>query len=381
MSPIANPTLAAIITFMNEINASGIIQALGFQTILGTPDANIIQGGAGKDFIRGFQSKDRLSGGDNVDVLDGGEGNDILKGEEGNDFLTGDFDIDDNLMVSGNDILDGGNGDDFLVGWLGNDTLIGRAGMDFLFGDIPFLSALIPADSATNDDNLSGGDGNDFLFGGRGNDILNGGNNDDLLVGDDFSADAATVTAFLKFAQQLLTNPTYNPQMALGQFAKAIWDADTTLDGSLNNDTLKGGNGNDKLLAGNGNDTLVGGNGNDWLIGGYGEDSLTGGAGSDYFVVNDLLDSNTSFDRITDFNVAEDFLHVSLPESSGMPQAITPEQLVIGSSALETDDIFIYNSFNGVLFFDGDGSGSMAKVAVAKLGVGLSLQANNIMTL
>jgi Ca2+-binding RTX toxin-like protein len=135
-------------------------------------------------------------------------------------------------------------------------------------------------------------------------------------------------------------------------------------------------------LAGNGNDTLVGGNGNDWLIGCHGADILTGGAGSDYFVINDLLDSSTSFDRITDFNVAEDRLHVFLPESSSIiSQIITAEQLVIGSSALETDDIFIYNSSNGVLFFDEDGSGSMAKVAVAKLSVGLNLQANNIMTL
>jgi Ca2+-binding RTX toxin-like protein len=75
-------------------------------------------------------------------------------------LLVGDFDI-ENFTMSGDDTLDGGDSNDILVGWLGSDTLIGGTGMDFLFGDIPFLSALIPADSTTNDDTLSGNEGND----------------------------------------------------------------------------------------------------------------------------------------------------------------------------------------------------------------------------
>ncbi len=385
MTSILNPTLLALITFVDQLYNSGIIETLGFQTILGTPQQDIIQGTSKKDFIRGFQGNDSFSGGGNFDVLDGGAGNDILKGEGGNDLLVGDFDLED-FTMSGNDFLDGGDGNDILVGWLGSDNLKGGAGMDFLFGDIPFLSALIPADSTTNDDTLCGNEGNDFLFGGRGNDILNGGGDNDILVGDEFAANPATLNSFLGFAQALLLEtPFFDLQTVAMSLSGILTIEDVSLDGALNNDTLRGGTGDDILLAGNGNDILVGGDGSDVLVGFYGNNRLTGGTGSDSFVlsIGNVTNGIVNVDRITDFNVNEDHLIVIGPVlhsgiSGDIP--ITPEQLVIGTAATEMDDRFIYNDSTGTLFFDLDGSGSIAKIALAKLNAGLSLTADNILT-
>ncbi|HBE36918.1 MAG TPA: hypothetical protein DD990_37940, partial [Cyanobacteria bacterium UBA11368] len=47
--------------------------------------------------------------------------------------------------------------------------------------------------------------------------------------------------------------------------------------------------------------------------------------------------------------------------------AIAPEQFVIGSSAVEASNRFVYNTANGALFFDVDGTGAIAPVQIATL--------------
>ncbi|MEH3046975.1 M10 family metallopeptidase C-terminal domain-containing protein [Sphingomonas adhaesiva] len=64
---------------------------------------------------------DTLTGTGEQDVLDGGWGNDVLNGLGGNDRLIGGL---------GNDTLNGGDGDDVLIGGWGKDTLTGGAGKD-----------------------------------------------------------------------------------------------------------------------------------------------------------------------------------------------------------------------------------------------------------
>lgn len=64
---------------------------------------------------------DTLTGTGEQDVLDGGLGNDTLNGLGGNDRLIGGW---------GKDTLNGGDGDDVLIGGLGQDTLTGGAGRD-----------------------------------------------------------------------------------------------------------------------------------------------------------------------------------------------------------------------------------------------------------
>ncbi|MEP9400206.1 cadherin domain-containing protein [Sphingomonas silueang] len=69
----------------------------------------------------GTISNDTMTGTGEQDMLDGGWGNDVLNGLGGNDRLVGGL---------GNDTLNGGDGNDTLVGGIGRDTLTGGAGND-----------------------------------------------------------------------------------------------------------------------------------------------------------------------------------------------------------------------------------------------------------
>lgn len=93
-----------------------------------------------------------------------------------------------------------------------------------------------------------------------------------------------------------------------------------TVHRSSSNDSITGSSGNDIVIdARNQNTTLSGDDGNDILVGGTGADTLSGGTGEDIFVFRSK-DSTVSiggsnqngtisgFDKITDFNVAEDKL-------------------------------------------------------------------------
>jgi VCBS repeat-containing protein len=140
-------------------------------TILGTPDPDVLQGTANNDLIKGWDGNDILYGnaGDDTingeggnDILKGGIGNDILNGGIGNDQLFGDDGNDILVGSDGNDILKGGNGNDILDGGIGNDSFQGGNGDDLLFG-------------GAGDDILYGDAGNDTLWGGIGNDVLFGG--------------------------------------------------------------------------------------------------------------------------------------------------------------------------------------------------------------
>jgi Ca2+-binding RTX toxin-like protein len=64
---------------------------------------------------------DTINGTGEQDVLDGGWGNDVLNGLGGNDKLVGGL---------GSDRLNGGDGDDLLIGGWGKDVLTGGAGKD-----------------------------------------------------------------------------------------------------------------------------------------------------------------------------------------------------------------------------------------------------------
>ena len=72
------------------------------------------------------------------------------------------------------------------------------------------------------------------------------------------------------------------------------------VNGWKGNDTIVGNKGYDVLKGGDGNDTLKGGKGGDFLEGDKGSDHLTGNKGGDIFKYNDVSDSNTAHDTITD---------------------------------------------------------------------------------
>ncbi|CCH94768.1 Hemolysin-type calcium-binding region protein [Microcystis aeruginosa PCC 9432] len=152
------------------------------------------------------------------------------------------------------------------------------------------------------------------------------------------------------------------------------FDGNDILLGLGGTDSLIGGNGNDSLDGGNANDTLLGGDGNDTLIGGNGNDTLTGGANADHFA---YTASNQGIDTITDFTTADfDVIQISASgpgfSGSGLTTGALPGTQFLGGpgvvAATDTDQRFLYNTTDGALRFDADGSaGSFAPVQLATL--------------
>jgi Ca2+-binding RTX toxin-like protein len=264
-------TLGAHLENLTLIGTSGLIgtgNALA-NTILGTNDADRLDGGEGNDVLRGREGDDTLIGGADADSLDGGGGNDTLWGGGGNDNLTGGAGMDHFMVDSGTDTitdLDVGGADVLVVSpfatanasmtgpWTATATWVVDGTINLTANGFSLdLTAAAPGLglwSLTNAGNATGvrftGSVNaDALTGGEGNDTLLGGGGGD------------------------------------------------TLSGNGGTDSLSGGGGNDSLNGGADNDTLLGEADEDSLTGGVGDDRMTGGAGTDRFAVDAGTDTIT----------------------------------------------------------------------------------------
>ncbi|KMK68611.1 cadherin-like domain-containing protein [Puniceibacterium sp. IMCC21224] len=247
----------------------------GEDTLAGLGGPDTLMGGTGDDRISGSTGDDDISGEDGNDTIGGGPGKDSISGGSGNDSLHAGMDDDTVSGGDGNDTigggpgqdsLDGGDGDDLLKGGDGDDTINGDAGDDYING-------------GTGDDALTGGSGNDTLGGGIGADTIDGGDGDDIIGGG--------------AGQDLLRGDA----------------GSDTIGGGLGNDTIEGGLDDDLLYGGGRNDLLDGGDGDDILVGGRGDDTLTGGEGADTFVFN--FQRSNDADVVTDFDHGVDMLSVA----------------------------------------------------------------------
>ncbi|NER08046.1 MAG: calcium-binding protein, partial [Okeania sp. SIO3C4] len=150
-----------------------------------------------------------------------------------------------------------------------------------------------------------------------------------------------------------------------------------TINGARGNDKLFGKSGNDLLIGRPGNDILLGGAGDDTLEGGIGRDRLNGGAGNDTLLGGGSIDrfifnTNEQFqsedvgiDQITDFSQTQgDIILLDLStftainSDSGTGFSIANEfATVINDQEAETSDAaIVYNSNNGNLFYNPNGS-------------------------
>ncbi|MBD1910428.1 putative Ig domain-containing protein [Leptolyngbya sp. FACHB-8] len=159
------------------------------------------------------------------------------------------------------------------------------------------------------------------------------------------------------------------------------WSANDALYGGAGHDSLDGGSGNDILIGGQGQDRLRGGTGADNLMGGAGRDRLAGGSDQDSFHIDVPLGGASDF--ITDFHPGEDRLlisrtdfHLNHPLGS-----LAREYFAVGTRALRASDRFIYNPGNGGLFFDADGTGSVAQVEIVRLLNRPTLNASSILVM
>ena len=133
-------------------------------------------------------------------------------------------------------------------------------------------------------------------------------------------------------------------------------------------DTIAMGNGLDNKLNGNMADNILDGAG--------GVDTLTGGDGADTFVISSNGEG-VGADLITDFNSGEDLIVVDLAsygisaESLGLlSSGLVGEDAFVtgaGARALDTNDHFIFDSAQGLLMFDADGSGDGEATVIANI--------------
>jgi Ca2+-binding RTX toxin-like protein len=151
------------------------------------------------------------------------------------------------------------------------------------------------------------------------------------------------------------------------------------LSGGAGNDALSGLSGNDVLSGNAGNDVLNGGEGNDTLGGGAGRDVLTGGAGHDVFVFDTRPGGKAALDRIIDFNVADDTIHLAKSAFGKIAKkgALSPSAFWSGHDAKDAGDRIGYDKKTGALYYDSDGNGVHKAVQIAKLSPKLKISAHD----
>ena len=396
----------------------------GNDTLSGGDDNDILCGGEGNDFLNGSAGDDSLNGDIGIDILNGGDGNDTLNGGDGDDTLNGGNDYDRIFGGIGQDSINGGLGNDNVEGGEGEDTITGSNGDDTINGGLGDDNL----DGGSNNDLLNGGEGNDSLNGAGGIDTLAGGfGNDTYQV--DSSTDTITenVNAGTDSIQSSVTYTLGNNLENLILFgATAINGTGNSFNniiaGNGANNILNGGAGIDTLIGGLGDDTyqvdtstdtitenvnagtdsiqssvtyvlgdnvenltligsaatsglgnflnniITGNSGANVLYGAAGYDTLSGGAGGDLFT---FKSPNEGIDTITDFLSSQgDKISISAAGFRGgltAGVAVTGVQFVLGTIALHASNRFIYNTNSGGLFFDWDGSGSLAAIQIATL--------------
>jgi predicted extracellular nuclease len=129
-------------------------------------------------------------------------------------------------------------------------------------------------------------------------------------------------------------------------------------------DSLMGTPNNDLIQGLEGNDILVGFAGNDILSGGKGFDRLTGGDGSDQFIFNTGEPFNrrdAGIDAITDFTDGDKivlskttFTALNSTLGDGFSDISDFAVVTNGIAARISPEPFVYNSQNGVLYYEGD---------------------------
>lgn len=295
-------------TTNNSITNSGLIEAhgeFGAPTIAIRSFAdleNVVNSGTITGSILLGENDDRLT---NTGTIFGS-----INMETGNDVIMNRGHIEgDVLMGDGSNSFDGRGGtvSGSVIGGAGSDiyrindatiTLVELSdpedAVDSVFSSVSYILAdyfeyLTLTGSAAI--NATGNSERNILYGNSAANVLSGLAGDDVMVGY-AGSDVA--------------------DGGVGNDSAVMGEGDDTAIGGGGNDSLSGENGDDLLKGGTGNDTLSGGDGDDRLWGNAGIDSLSGGLGADVFVYTRASDSpSTTFDRITDFAIADDMIDLS----------------------------------------------------------------------
>jgi hypothetical protein len=333
--------------------------------------ANGATDGVGADIYQAQVALRRTTQGDATDeILSGDRLRDVINGEGGNDFIAG--------GPGGNNTMNGGTGFD-VVSWFGsalgvtvNLTNQSFNGLDAVGDNVSgFEGYYLTGVGDTFVNNNNGG----YIYGFAGNDTINGGTGSDFIDGgaggDQMNAGAGF--DYLSYGNATsgvrldLTNPGTNTGEAAGDSVTGFEAFYLTSSGDIfigqtGQNIVFGGGGSDSLFGGvNANDWLFGGDGNDFLAGGVFDDLLSGGAGADTYA---------GFDSVLDFVSGSDKIQLN---ASGFGM-LAGQSFVNGTTfiaaaspfATTTAGTMLYSTTLGILYFDPDGSGIGAAIALAQ---------------
>ena len=343
VSGVNGYTLALNIENLTFIGATTNVSASG------NASDNTITGTAGRDEIAGLAGNDTLNGASTVagqeDTLLGGIGNDIyLIAQVGTSIVEYANEGIDEVRASGTQFTLPGNvenltytgGATTFIG-IGNaldNVISGGTAYDIIVGD-------------AGNDTISGGAGaaNDII-GGAGNDVFIVQANDTIIEYAGEGLDEVRTNLASYTLRTNIENLVYTGTAAFGGV------------GTADNNSLTGGAGADSLSGLDGNDILIGGSGADLLIGGNGADTFRYNGGE------------TGYDRIIDFTPGTDRISISTAFALNGTLSF---QANAGIGATTANSTFVYNTTNGIVSYDADGTGNGAAVNLAQLNVGLTL--------
>jgi serralysin len=239
-----------------------------------------------------------------------------------------------------------------------------------------------------NNDSLLGGAGDDTINGFAGNDTIDGGAGADSMVGG--SGDDLYFVSAGDLVVEAENGGTDEVRSDLVNYTLPDWVNNLTL---LNGAFEGHGNDIDNRLVGNSSNGgsidaenfLFGEGGNDTLLGGGGNDTFTGGAGSDHFWFDVPGPTGDGFgDAIRDFGTTDvgaggniyaagvDKIHLdarfmsALGASGAFAAGDARFHAAAGAtSGHDSDDRVVYNTSNGDLWYDADGSGSGGAALIA----------------
>ncbi len=371
------------LTGLGNINATG--NGLG----------NVIKGNAGNNVINGGNGADTMSGGAGDDTYVVGTGADVVieNVNEGTDTVNASTNYTlganvENLTLigsgningtgnglgnlingnSGNNVLDGQAGVDTMSGGVGDDTYVVNVAGDVVIENINEGTDLVLSSAsytlADNVENLTltgsgninatgnglgnliaGNSGNNLISGGNGADTMSGGQGDDTYV---VGQGGDTIIENVNEG-----NDTVNST------------ATYTLGANLENMVLLS-NTNINATGNELNNSLTGNSGNNRLSGLSGNDTLTGGAGADTFVFGQAGATN-GVDHVTDFQSGTDRLAFAASSYFAAGHVLAAGELSLTGAAVGSNAQFVYDSGSHTLYWDADGAGAGAMIAVVVL--------------
>jgi serralysin len=368
-------------------------------------NSGLLDGAAGNDtLLGGFNGDDTLIGNAGNDVLTGDDGNDrlvfnVAPGAANADFVTDFASGSDRIVIDGDAHAATGPSGAFAAGdgrFVANTTGMATdtsdrviyntasgelwydadgngAGARQLIATLQGAPALAATDiEVVNGSNppgstINGTAGNDVLAGGDGNDTINGfGGNDTILAGGSGGEDLVDGGSgrdsidFRNGAQSGVVVDFGAGTVTGGGPGTISFTSIERVVGSVFNDSMSGNSAAQNLTGQSGADML-------WGAGGV--DTLWGGNGGDFFVFREMGSANA--DRVSDFASGTDTVQLDNAAFTAIGAtgdfAAADARFWASSSGVAHDanDRVIYNTGNGNLFYDADGSGGAAAQLVA----------------